>query len=81
MTKIRQTPRPDIGARLAKARKAKGMSQRDLAAAIGLSQQLILDWEKQRKRIPSDHLITLCLTLEVSADWLLGLDRHGHSAP
>lgn len=45
-----------IGARLAEARKARGMSQGWLAKRIGVSIGTIQAYEHGRSRIPSDRL-------------------------
>jgi len=42
------TPLSDIGPRLLAARVAQGLSQRDLAERVGVHQQQIARWEKER---------------------------------
>lgn len=59
--------------RLKELRIEKGLSQRDLAKAIDLSQAAIVHWENNR-RVPSANVIILLAQFfEVSTDYLLGL--------
>ena len=62
-----------IGKRLASARARRDMKQIDLAAAIGVSDQTISNWEVGLRSPRSDLLRRLCLELRCSADYLLGL--------
>lgn len=57
-------------ARLA-ARSGSGMSQQEIAVALGLSQASISDYERGRRRPNLATLQTLARMLGVSADWLL----------
>lgn len=61
----------DFGELLKKARKSKGIRQRDLAAAVGVAQTTIANYENN-VRFPNEHtLIKLSETLDVSLDYLL----------
>ena len=62
-----------IGARIARARKERGMSQVALAERIGAAQNLLSAYEGGRARIGSDVLLKIAQALKVSADVLLGL--------
>ena len=65
-----------IGARIKAARKAKGMSQENLAEKLGVSFQAVSTWE-QGKFIPdSDHLPALAKELELSLDALFAEEEH-----
>lgn len=62
---------------IAAERKAKGMSQRDLASRIlkedgsAISPQYLNDLERHRRNPPSDHIIKrFAAVLEVSPDYL-----------
>ena len=69
MTENRKT-REMIGERIRKARKAKGMSQEELAEKLGVSFQAVSTWE-QGKFIPdSEHLPMLARELNLSLDAL-----------
>ena len=64
-----------IGERIARARKAKGLGQAALAAAIGdrYEYSMISHVEAGRKSLRLDGLANAARALEVSADYLLGL--------
>ena len=60
--------------RLKELRTEKGLSQRDLARATGISQNAIAFWENE-KRVPNANaVITLAKYFNVSTDYLLGLE-------
>lgn len=65
----------NFGKRLARLRRAAGYSQRDLAAEIGVSQRMVVYYEKQCERIPIHLLSLIARTLGVTADQLLGLEK------
>lgn len=71
--------------RLIEARKAKGWSQRRLAEEMDIYQQNIAYWEMDRTKPSMDNLPKLVEALEVSVDWLLGVEgdrvRHGTWEP
>jgi transcriptional regulator with XRE-family HTH domain len=62
-----------FGRRLAALRKARGLSQRDLAARVGISHRMIAYYEAQTKRPPAAKLPTIAKALMVSTDQLLGV--------
>lgn len=62
-----------FGKRLATIRKARGLSQRDLAKLVGISNRMIAYYEAQTERPPAAKLDTLAKTLKVSTDELLGV--------
>ena len=65
-----------IGTRIKAARKAKGMSQENLAEKLGISFQAVSTWE-QGKYIPdSDHLPALAKELDLSLDALFAEEEH-----
>jgi transcriptional regulator with XRE-family HTH domain len=63
-----------IGGNITKIRKAKGLTQKDLAVKIGISQRLLSHFEVGRRRITSEMLFQIALSLNVSADKILGLN-------
>lgn len=65
----------DIGFNITKARKRFGWNQKDLAEKIGLSQGLLSHYETGKRTIPLDVLIQISITLNVSVDTLLGLNK------
>lgn len=70
---MKKNTTPSFGQRLASVRKARGLSQRDLATLTGISNRMIAYYEAQSDRPPAAKLITLAETLKVSTDELLGI--------
>lgn len=68
-------PGENFGGRLARLRQAAGYSQRDFAAEVGISQRMVVYYEKECERIPIHLLPIFANTLGVSADELLGLEK------
>jgi len=61
-----------FGKRLAQVRKARGITQTELATKIGVSQRVIAYYEKETNRPPAHLLPKIVKALGVSADVLLG---------
>ncbi len=66
-------PRSEIGERIAQARIKLGLSQRDLAAKLGITQQSVTALERRGSIPRSDTLLKLCDILGVTANDLLGM--------
>ena len=64
----------DIGAKLKKARLQAGMTQEQVAEALGVSRQTISNWENENIQPSIDMLIRLAKLFGVTTDYLLGLD-------
>ena len=62
-----------FGERLARHRRARGLSQRELAAKSGISNRMIAYYEAQSDSAPIHVIQKLAPVLDVSADELLGL--------
>lgn len=62
-----------IGMRIAISRKAVGMSQDDLAAALEVDKMTISRWERGTRSPNGAKLYALTKKLGCSADFLLGL--------
>ena len=60
-----------LGQRLARRRQQRGLSQAELAAALGVSVRRIASWE-QGRRLPADWAGRLADALAMSADELMG---------
>ena len=54
------------------ARKAKGLTQTELAQIVGVTQGNLSAWETDRWKPDMDSLKKLCEALNCSADYLLG---------
>jgi transcriptional regulator with XRE-family HTH domain len=63
-----------LGNRVAELRRSQDITQVEMAAALGVSQQTINSYEVGRRRIPVSALPTLARSLGVSLDELLGDD-------
>lgn len=66
----------EIGGRLRRLRKAKRMTQEDLAEIIGVSNVMISSYELSTRQPAYDILIRFARFFGVSVDYLLGLDKN-----
>lgn len=62
----------ELGARIAEMRKARDITQIQMAEALGVSQQTINSYETARRRVPASTLPTLARMFDISVDELLG---------
>lgn len=60
-----------LGQRIAQARKDAGLTQQQLAAALGISQPMLASYEIGRRRLPASLLSPLAEALKVSVSELL----------
>ena len=58
---------------LRELREDRDLTQSDIAAILGTTQQVYSRYEKGINEMPIRHLITLCRYYKVSADYVLGL--------
>jgi phage repressor protein C with HTH and peptisase S24 domain len=63
----------DLGQRIRELRDQRNMSQKRLAATIGVSSSRLSNWEQGLNRPDANNLSAICRALDVSADALLGL--------
>ena len=63
----------ELGERLARLRRDKGLTQVELADKIGIIQPVLSDYERGRLRPYAEMVARFCVALDVSADELLGL--------
>ena len=63
---------------LRQARKAKGLTQAEVAQKIGLTQNGYSYWENGKAKIDKDQLLKLAELFEVSTDYLLGNTSTSH---
>jgi transcriptional regulator with XRE-family HTH domain len=68
-------PSVSILARIASLRKERGLTQKELAERLAVSQPVVSDYEHDVIRTPADVVVTIARVLDVSADELLGLKR------
>ena len=60
-----------IADRIQSLRKAKGMSQEELADAIGVSRQAVSKWESEQTTPDLDKIVVMSDVFEVTTDYLL----------
>lgn len=70
----------DFGRRIREARKAKGMTQDELADKIGVSGSFLGHIERGTRVASLDTLVDLCNALETSPSLLLGASLEGLAA-
>ena len=63
----------DFGKRVAEARRQRGLTQREFALLLGVSQKMVEYFERRADNVTADVVKKLAMVLEVSADDLLGL--------
>ena len=69
-----------LGERLQKLRKTKGLSQKEVATALGISSAIISNYESN-ERVPSvENLVSLAGFYRCSTDYLLGFERNPPSS-
>lgn len=71
----------DIGRRLAKIRKSRGLTQVQLAERVGINQYLVSDYETGRLHLSDEMIIRLATALDTSADAILGLSGSAIDTP
>lgn len=62
------------GEKIAKCRKEKGLTQEQLAQAMGVTRQAVSRWEGDIAFPETDNLTKMCRLFGVSCDWLLNYD-------
>ena len=63
----------EIGLKIKNLRESKGISQKDFALMIGVSNSRLSNWEQGKNRPDVNNLSRICEVLGVSADNLLGV--------
>lgn len=67
----------EIGARVRRARKERGLTQTQLGDALSVSFQQVQKYERGTNRISSSALVLIARVLDVSPQELLGSDTEG----
>jgi transcriptional regulator with XRE-family HTH domain len=86
-TGMARKPRPDdikkadldLGRRLARLRRLRGLTQIELADQLGVVQPIISDFERGKLRPNPQLLAKLAVALHISADELLGIAPRQHN--
>ena len=69
-----------IAERIAATRRKRGYTQQELAEKIGIAQHLVSDYERRKIRLYDEMVARFAIALEVSTDYLLGLEDGDHVA-
>lgn len=75
-TSSKDRENPEMGRRLRSKREEMGLSQKDVAAKIGITPGAYQNYE-YGKEISSGRLVQICAVLECSPNWLLGYHDQG----
>jgi transcriptional regulator with XRE-family HTH domain len=75
-----QRRRTPLGSRIAQLRKERGLTQKELAERLAVTQPVVSDYENDVIRIPADVVVAISKILTVSTDELLGLKPEVRSA-
>jgi transcriptional regulator with XRE-family HTH domain len=81
MAKLKQGTTQGFGKRLAQMRRAAGYTQRELAAASGVSRRMIVYYEGQQHPPLAEVVVKLAPLLAANADQMLGLAPPKRMAP
>jgi len=65
----------EIGERVARLRKERGITQVEMADLLGLSQPVVSDYERGALRLHGELIAKFAKILRVSADEILGIDK------
>ena len=68
-----KTLKYEIGKQIRKFREDRGMSQKELAKKLNISNSRVSNWEQGINRPDVDILIKICQILKVSSDELLNI--------
>ncbi len=64
--------------RIKDLREDHDLYQKDVAKLLGISQQYYSEYEKGKRTIPIQHLITLAKFYETSIDYIVGLTNENN---
>jgi transcriptional regulator with XRE-family HTH domain len=64
-----------LGAYIAQLRRAKGMTQAELARTIGVSQQAVFAYETSERRVSVYVLIKMAKVFSIPVDQLMGISK------
>lgn len=65
----------NIGNKIKELREGKGITQTELANLIGVTQDSISLWEKNKRTPNTPYIIALSRVFNISSDYLLGLEN------
>ena len=70
-----------VGARIRQARIKKGLSQKELARAAGVSEKTIINYEKKRTTPDRDRMLAIAAALDVPLSTIAGREPRVDAAP
>lgn len=59
--------------KIVQIRKKKNITQKNIADHLKITQQQYQAYEKGKNEMPIRYFTEICIYLDISADWLLGL--------
>lgn len=62
--------------RIRDLREDRDLTQQQIADILGTSQTMYARYERGANEMPIRHLLTLCKFYDVSADYILGIDKN-----
>ncbi len=65
----------EVGRRLKESRMSSGLTQREVSERLGIVLQQYQTYESGRYQMDYDKIVRVCKILNVSADYLLGIDE------
>ncbi|MCI8911364.1 MAG: helix-turn-helix transcriptional regulator [Clostridia bacterium] len=65
----------EVGRRLKEIRMSSGLTQREVSERLGIVLQQYQTYESGRYQMDYDKIVRVCKILNVSADYLLGIDE------
>jgi transcriptional regulator with XRE-family HTH domain len=80
MAKIDDSMPETIGQRVARLRKEKGITQKEMAEMLGVTQPVVSDYEHDELRLHGELIVKLAEILGASANEILGLEKNGKTA-
>ncbi len=66
----------ELGRRLKNERKAKGLTQKVMTEKMGMVLQQYQTYESGRYQLDYEKLKQVCIILDISADYLLGITQY-----
>ena len=66
----------EVASRLKEVRKDLGMSQKEVAEAIGVTSSAYANYEQGTREPALKVLVKICEVLDTSADYLLGIEDY-----
>lgn len=64
-----------FGKRIVEIRKEHNLTQKQLGEILNANQRTISQYEKESRDLNTDTIIKICIYFDISADYLLGIDK------